>query len=365
VIGGLPFEEKPVYDASPEAIAYGVKAGMPLHEAYALCPTAKFLSTKHEQYKQIFEEVADVLERFSPVVDIEKPGCAYFDISGVQDEMNLCQNVLRDLSADTGLSACLGVSSGRFFSRIAAFTSKPEMPVIVSPGQEKYFVAPFSIDLLQSSNESKKRLHFLGIRFIGDLTHFPREALVAQFGSDGSLMHDLAHGIDRSPLVPRAKPEVAAHSIRLSSPAVSLIEILRACEIILVRLFSGVKRQGKVCREVTLTLVFTSGMWEKRKLALKEPTSSSRLIVSRLQTWLESIRLPSPVIEVGLSLSLTREQGKKLSLWPDNGRSQEGLIKAARELKLRFGHQPIKKARRVRPKPILPEREFILTDVLE
>jgi len=303
VIGGLPFEAKPVYDASPEAMACGVGVGMPLREAYAFCAGAKFLPLEEARYEQVFEQVVDVLEKFSPVIDIEKLGCAYIDISGVRDETNLCQDVFKNISADTGLSACLGVSSGKFFSHIAAFTSKPEVPIILSPGQEKDFVAPFSVDFFPCSSESKERLYLLGIRFIGELPRFSKEALIAQFGSDGPLMHDLAHGIDGSPLVGRPKREAVADSIRLDSPAVSFIEILQACEVMLGRLFARVNGQGKLCREVALRLGFVSGVSEEWRLVLKEPTTSSRLILSRLQTWLETIRLPSQVVEVGLSLS--------------------------------------------------------------
>ena len=46
VIGGFPFERKRVYNASVEAIVSGVQLGMPLSEAYVLCPEAKFLPPK-------------------------------------------------------------------------------------------------------------------------------------------------------------------------------------------------------------------------------------------------------------------------------------------------------------------------------
>jgi len=365
IIGGVPFEARPVYDASPEAIACGVEVGMPLREAYSLCPTAEFLPLEESRYEQVFERVVSILDRFSPVVDIEKPGCAYIDISGVQDEASLCQEILRCISNDTGLSSCLGISNGKFFSRVAAFTTKPGTPVIVSPGQEKDFVAPFFVDLLPCSDGSTERLRLLGIRFIGELTRFSKEALVAQFGSDGSLMHDLAHGIDRSPLTPRAKPEAVAESIRLDSPLVSFTEILQVCEVMLGRLLSRVREQGKLCREVSLELGFASGKPEERRLALKEPTNSSRLILSRLQNWLETVKLSSQVVEVGLSLSLTKEQGKRLWLWSETQKTSQELVRMAEELKLRFGYQPIKKSRAVNPQPILPERRFTLTDVLE
>jgi len=365
VIGGLPFEAKPVYDASPQVIACGVKVGMPLREAYALCPTAKFLPSAQARYEHIFEQVAGVLERFSPVVDVEKLGCAYIDITGVQDEANLCQDMFRNICAETGLRACLGVSGGKFFSYVAAFTSKPGNPVILSPGQENDFVASFSAGFLACSDESKERLYLLGIRFIGELTQFSRAALVAQFGGDGTLMHDLARGIDRCPLIPRAKPEMIANSVTLDYPAVSYVEILQVCEVMLRRLLDRAKEQGKLCREVCLRLGSASGMLQERKLSLREPTTSIRLILSRLQTWLETVRLSSGVEEVGLSLSLTGEQVRKLSLWLDKQRAEEGLVKAAQELKLRFGYQPIKKSRAVNPEPILPERRFTLNDALE
>ena len=37
IIGGLPYERKAVYDASQEALDCGIRSGMPLREAYALC----------------------------------------------------------------------------------------------------------------------------------------------------------------------------------------------------------------------------------------------------------------------------------------------------------------------------------------
>ena len=364
IIGGYPFEPRPVYDASPEAMACGVKSGMPLRQAYALCPEAKFLPAEESRYEQAFERVANVLENFSPVVDVEALGCAYIDINGACSEADLCRDISRNISDETGLSACLGVSSGKFFSRIAAFTSKSEMPVIVGTGREKEFVAPFSVDLLPCSEESKRRLRLLGIRFIGELDSFPKEALVAQFGSDGSLIYDLAHGIDRSPLIPRAKHEVIAETITLEHPAVSVVEILRACEIMLNKC-PPANGQGRLCHKVALKLSLAAGGSEERRLAFKEPTSSSRLILSRLQTWLETVRFPSPVVGLTLSLSLTGERGKRLSLWPDRRRAEDWLERLAREMKQRFGYQPIKRLQPVAPQPILPERRFILTDVLE
>jgi nucleotidyltransferase/DNA polymerase involved in DNA repair len=363
VIGGLPFEAKPVHDASPEAAASGVKLGMPLHEAHTLCPEARFLPCDDKKCEEIFEKVVDILERFSPLVEVEKPGCAYLDVSGIQSELSLAQEVLAAISG-TGLRAHLGISSGRFFSWAAAFTSKPEVAVIVPPGEEKEFIAPFSIDFLPCSAETKERLQMLGIRFIGELSRFPREALAAQFGSEGILIYELTCGIDQTPLMPRKKPQVIAEGTELDPPATTDIEMLQSCQSLLDRLLPEVRAEGKACREVLVKVSFALGeLWEK-KLPLKEATSSKDIILNRIRVWLEGVKFPAPATEVRLSLWLTAETGKRLSLWPDN-RLRPGLAAVANELKLRFNYQPLKKAEEVKPSPILPERRFRLIDTLE
>jgi len=365
VIGGLPFEVRTVYDASPEALACGIKPGMPLHQAYALRPEAIFLPADDKKYEAAFEEVINVLEKFSPVVDIGELGCAYADVSGIQHERELACEISAAISAETGLSSCLGISSGKFFSRIAAFTSTSEAPVIVSQGKEKDFVAPFSVELLPCSDETKERLSLLGIRFIGQLRQFSREALIAQFGSDGIVMHELAHGFDRTPLIPRKKRDVLTGSAELDPPAVTFIEILQTCQTVLERVLGGTNMEGKLCREILVRVRFASGTSQERRLSLKQPTNSRDAILGRLRTWLEGVRFPAPAVQVELSLCLTREQSRGLSLWPEQQKVRQELTKAANELKLRLGHQPIKKVQVVRHEAILPERRFRLTEVLE
>jgi DNA polymerase-4 len=362
VIGGLPFEAKRVRDASPEAAASGVRVGMPLQEVRALCLEAVFLPSDDNRCQDIFEKVVDILETFSPLVEVGEEGCAYLDVSGIQREPSLAQEVLAAISG-IGLSAHLGISRGRFFSRAAAFTSKPEVAVIVPPGKEKKFIAPFSIDFLPCSAETSERLKLLGIRFIGELSRFSREALAAQFGSEGTLLYELAGGIDHTPLMPRKKPEVIAEGTELDPPATTDMEILQSCQALLDRLLPEVRAEGKVCRGVLVKVRFALGeLWEK-KLPLKEATGSKDAILNRIRAWLEGVKFPAPATEVRLSLWLTAETGERLSLWPDN-RLRPGLASVANELKLRFDYQPLKKAEEVKPSPILPERRFRLVDPL-
>jgi len=94
VIGDSPREARVVYDASPEAATFGVGPGLSLRQAYALCPGAIFLPADEERYRQVMDEVAGILDDFSPVVEVNSLGAAFMDISGVPDEETLAHQII-------------------------------------------------------------------------------------------------------------------------------------------------------------------------------------------------------------------------------------------------------------------------------
>lgn len=57
VIGGTPFDQAPVVDCSDQAAERGVRPGMPLSEAFHLCPEAAFLPMRECGYDDAWEQV--------------------------------------------------------------------------------------------------------------------------------------------------------------------------------------------------------------------------------------------------------------------------------------------------------------------
>ena len=72
VIGGSRFDDGSVIDASVDATACGVVVGMSLRKAHSLCPDAMFLPRNDVMCDELFHSVLGVLDRFSPVVDVEE-----------------------------------------------------------------------------------------------------------------------------------------------------------------------------------------------------------------------------------------------------------------------------------------------------
>src|SRR6266853_5883005 len=70
VVGGQRDERGVVSAASYEARKFGVHSAMPLRTAYKLCPHAIFVDGHPERYRDCSEKVFEVLNRFSPQVEM-------------------------------------------------------------------------------------------------------------------------------------------------------------------------------------------------------------------------------------------------------------------------------------------------------
>ena len=354
IIGGFPFERKPVYDASVEAIASGVKLGMPLSEAHVLCPEAEFLPSKEERYHEAYEEVAEILEGFSPSVEAGELGCVFFDATGFEDESRLAGEVVSSLFHHIRLRACLGIASSKFLARVIAYVTKPEAPIIVPEGKEISFLAPFSVDFLPCSQEAKKKLNLLGLRIISQLSSFTKEALVEQFDKDGIVIYELAHGIDRTPLFPRARPKLMSDRIQFDAPIDGSPELLAVIDRVLDRFLAELRGQGQVCQKIRFSINFPAAS-EEVALGLKEATNSHKAIMARLRSWLEKAEFPEAIDGIDICLEVNEDQGRQLHLLKQRGTGAKKLIDL-RGLGL-------KRATVTDGDALVPEHSFRLTDV--
>ena len=74
-----------VATASYEARAFGVTTGMPLHEARTLCPSAILVEGRPGRYAELFGEVARLMERYSPLLEIFSVDEAFLDLTSTAE----------------------------------------------------------------------------------------------------------------------------------------------------------------------------------------------------------------------------------------------------------------------------------------
>ncbi|MDQ3512992.1 MAG: DNA polymerase Y family protein, partial [Chloroflexota bacterium] len=82
---GAPPESRPVVlDASPEAVARGVRPGMLLREVTALCPGATVFAPDPLREADVAADLVSRLDDLSPAVELDPddPGLVYIDLVG-------------------------------------------------------------------------------------------------------------------------------------------------------------------------------------------------------------------------------------------------------------------------------------------
>src|SRR5579859_5993880 len=84
VVGGQRDERGVVSAASYEARKFGVHSAMPLRTAAKHCPHAIFVDGHPDRYRECSEKVYNVLNAYSPQVEMASIDEAYLDMTGTE-----------------------------------------------------------------------------------------------------------------------------------------------------------------------------------------------------------------------------------------------------------------------------------------
>jgi DNA polymerase-4 len=201
IVGGRPNERGVVSAASYEARKFGVHSAMPLRTAYKHCPHAIFVDGHPERYREYSHKVFEVLNHFSPKVEMASIDEAYLDMTGTERLHGpplKAAHTLHDAMRDsTQLRCSIGIATSRLVAKVSSDQAKPNGVLWVLPGQEARFLAPLDVRKIPGVGKvTEKHLHDLGIKKVGDLTTFDEEFLEEHFGKWGLALAGKARGLD-------------------------------------------------------------------------------------------------------------------------------------------------------------------------
>lgn len=199
VIGGSPDERASVVDCSEEASGKGVYAGMPLRDAYHLCPEAAFLTFDKDLYEEVWEEVLYLLGAITLRMEPKEQGMVYLEITKAlklyASEEYISSTIVEVLRDAFQLKTKAGTGNSRFIAEQAALCA-PRSVLVVRPGTEKEFVASLRVDRLPVDEEIKERLRLLGLHRLEKVARLSRQAVISQFGSAGKCINDIVQGVE-------------------------------------------------------------------------------------------------------------------------------------------------------------------------
>ncbi|MGH2600097.1 MAG: DNA polymerase Y family protein, partial [Dehalococcoidia bacterium] len=288
VIGGAPEERKAVVVCSPEAEREGVRRGMQLREARAHCQDATFIEARPALYRDLFHRMLDALEEVSPAVEGAELGCVYAGVDGlgllIGDELTVAGVMIEAVRAALQLRPRVGVADSRFAAWAATLSTPPGNAQILEPGKATAFLATLSVERLPIADETLRRLRWLGLRSIGDLTALPRGAVAAQFGPEGALAWDLARGAGGDQLIPRRWRVEVSDQIMFPQPATGEQAIVAAARHLLARLLARPECAGRAIRGLTISLGLDNGHRWERTLTFREPVADRERLLRALTT---------------------------------------------------------------------------------
>jgi DNA polymerase-4 len=201
VVGGRPNERGVVSAASYAARKFGVHSAMPLRTAYKLCPQAIFVEGHRERYSEYSQKVFEVLQKFSPRVEMASIDEAYLDMSGTERLHGpplAAANRLHELvKRSTDLNCSIGAATSRLVAKIASDQAKPNGVLWIVPGSEAEFLAPLEVRKIPGVGKvTEKNLHACGIRKVRDLAALDDEFLEERFGKWGLALAGKSRGLD-------------------------------------------------------------------------------------------------------------------------------------------------------------------------
>jgi DNA polymerase IV len=202
IVGGDPHGRGVVATANYVARQFGIHSAMSCAEALRRCPHAVFVRPRKGVYSTYSRAVWDTIRQVVPTV--EKTGIdeGYLDLGEVApsfgEARGVAEAVQTAVRGATNLTCSLGVSTCKVVSKIASDQRKPGGLVVVRPGREAEFLAPFDVRRLPGVGpRAEVRLRAAGIDTIGGLAALSDDRLRSLLpGKVGKLLRDRARGID-------------------------------------------------------------------------------------------------------------------------------------------------------------------------
>jgi protein ImuB len=245
----------------------GIRPGMTVAEAKALCPAARVVLFDQSRSRQAMDLLAKWAMRFSPVVMVDRAPSGRFPEGGRGGGGVLPEGLLLDVTGETHLFG----SEHLLLSEIAArlrrigFTARlaiaptvggawalarfgPHALAVVGEEQLQRALESLPIGALRISPEVVAGLRQVGIDRVGHLLKIPREGLLTRFGEELLMRLDQAMGRMTEMIEPlRVADPVAVERMfegattQLEAVMVTVRELLEALQRELLERESGIR----------------------------------------------------------------------------------------------------------------------------
>jgi DNA polymerase IV len=352
VVGGQWNERGVVSAASYAARKFGVYSAMPLRTAAKLCPQAIFVDGHPSRYRDYSAKVYEVLNRFSPKLEMVSIDEAYVDMTGTErlhgPPLRAAHALHSAMKAETQLNCSIGIGTSRLVAKVCSDQAKPNGVLWILPGREVEFLAPLDVRKIPGVGKvMEQRLHEKGIVKVGDLASREEGWLERNFGALGVALAGKSHGIDAggwfdADIGDDTGPRSISHEHTFSHDTADRQQLestlARLSEMVCRRL----REQKLHARTLQLKLRDSGFHTITRAQTLRRPTSIDADVLAAIRELFRANWKGDAIRLLGVHVSHFEEESAQISL--DGQRSHEKwtqALSAADRLREKFGESAI------------------------
>ena len=350
VVGGQRDERGVVSAASYEARKFGVHSAMPLRTAAKLCPHAIFVDGHPDRYRECSAKVYEVLNTFSPLVEMASIDEAYLDMTGTDrlhgPPLRAAHALHNKVKSETQLNCSVGIGASRLIAKVSSAKAKPNGVLWVIPGQEAKFLAPLDVrDIPGVGKVMEQNLHALGIHQVADLARREEDVLEERFGKWGLALAGKARGEDAggwfdTEVGEHSDPKSISHEHTFNEDTANPVQL----ETTLMRLTEMVARRLRehsfYARTIQLKLRYKDFTTITRAHSLAAPTQLDTEIFEQIRIlFRKNWKKGAEIRLLGVQVSSFEEAAPGQLDLLDDGRHQrwQQALAVADRLRDRFG----------------------------
>lgn len=353
-VGGDPEKRTSIVTAkSIPAKKFGVKTGEPVSLALRKCPELVIVRPDFKLYERYSHAFMDICREYAPVVEKFSIDECFLDMTGTQllyPDPVATAHEIKDRIRDTlGFTVNIGIGPNKLLAKMAGDFEKPDKvhTLFYEEIPEKLWKLPVG-DLIGVGESTVRVLQKASVHTIGQLAACNVGFLQSLTGQKlGQQLHDMANGIDDSPVAERA---AQAKSYSVSTTLEENVVTAEQAHKILLELADTVTARMRADQvkagSVAVTIRSTQFQDRSRQCQLAEPTDiTSEVFAAAEGLFLKLWDGRTPLRLLGISLThLSKGDMRQLSLFDDGKRERQmQLDRTIDTLRGRFGADIIRR----------------------
>jgi DNA polymerase-4 len=338
-----------VSTASYQAREYGVHSAMPIFRARQLCPDGIYLPVRMQRYKQVSQQIMEILLCYSPLVEQSSVDEAYIDITGTANLLGrpeiIAKKIKRDIFKKTGLTCSVGIAPNKFLAKIASDLQKPDGLSIILENEVQEFMRRLPVNKIPGvGSKTLNILRSYGIKTASDILKFSEKFMVGRFGKAGRALLDHARGIDHSPVLSASEPKSFSAETTFSHDVGDITKLKRYLFDQVERVGTELRKRKYMGRTITLKVKFADFKTITRSRTIQVPTFSTGTIFKTASGLLDELGIDRKIRLVGVGVSkLTRGVRQLLLFGDQKDEKQARLDQTIDKIRDAFGKEIIRR----------------------